>query len=51
MRKPILGLHADYRSLPKMRFRWSRLRMEWGRECWRVDSCGTIRATWWEWEH
>ena len=46
----IIGRHADYRSRPLLKFRWSRMRFEWGRTCYRIDSCGTVRATWWEWE-
>lgn len=41
---------ASLRGWPEIRFRWRTLRFEFGRQCYDIDSCGTVRATWWEWE-
>lgn len=41
---------ADWRGQLKRRFRWSRLRREWGRWCYQVNCHGHTTRKWWEWE-
>ena len=41
----------DWRGMLRKRFRWSKLRMEWGRWCYIVHPVqGGHDFTWWEWE-
>jgi hypothetical protein len=40
---------ADWKGRIIRRFRWTRLRFEYGRWCCRANACGETLATWWEW--
>ena len=42
----------DYKGLVKRRFRWGKLRFEWGRWCEVIHPVQGVRDYyWWEWEN
>lgn len=41
---------ASWKGRLRRRFRWTRLRFEWGRECYRTNWAGDCTGIWWEWE-
>lgn len=41
---------ATLRDPRTRRFRWLRLRREYGRWCYETNGLGDILNTWWEWE-
>jgi len=41
----------DWRGALKRRFRWLKLRFEWGRYCYIVNQFGEDREVWFEWEN
>lgn len=40
-----------FRRPRERRFRWSRLRFQWGCWCSRISADGEMLESWWEWEN
>lgn len=40
----------DWCGALKRKFRWNKLRREWGRMCFVTDFAGDTIESWWEWE-
>lgn len=40
----------DWKGRLRRRFRWSKMRMEWGRMCYVTNALGETLDQWWEWK-
>lgn len=41
---------ADWKGRIRKKFRWRKLRFEWGWWCYKTDCSGRTLRSWWEWE-
>ena len=41
---------ADWIGPPLCRWRWLKLRYEWGRAYYQTDYSGDVKASWWIWD-